>query len=65
MEYTIKYLKGFVRIPSRYIWKEGNSLSNSKKFVNYYNPKENRKSRIRWELKHFSTNRKGNQMRLL
>ena len=41
MEYTIKYLKGFVRIPSRYIWKEGNSLSNSKKFVNYYNPKEN------------------------
>ena len=29
MEYTIKYLKGFVRIPSRYIRKEENSKSNS------------------------------------
>jgi len=65
MEYTIKYLKGFVRIPSRYIRKEENSKSNSIQFVDYYNPKENLNSRLRWERKHSSTSRKGNQLRLL
>ena len=31
---------------------------------NLYNPKENQGNIKRWEEKHFSTNRKGNQQRL-
>ena len=62
MEYTTKFTKGLLGMPSRYVNKD-EYAKDILIFINLCNPKENQ-NKLHWEVKHFSTNRKGNQQRL-